>query len=378
MSAEETKVEDEGQVVGSNHNKVDAGQINRQNRFRKGDIMRNKRITVVVCFCIAFFAMFAFCCGNGHAAEKILIKMAGTLPVQNHLTKALEMYKDIVEKKSGGQIEMQVYPAQQLYSDKDLVNALPKGACEGALLNADLWAGLVKSEGPIFFTGYFQNRDLFYKLFDSEAWQIIKKDFEDQGNIKILSMVELGPGGLVSKKPIRKLDDLKGQRIRSYGEYTAIFLQAQGAAPVVMSSGDMYMALQRGTLDAILSSVAAIVDRKLYEVGKYMWDQDTTPSIPFLMAFNLDFWKKLPPNMQKILADGAIEVQEWSKKYTLTSDIANKKALKEKGVTFVSLDPAEWQKIHEKAVQALDAGFIKNVGEQKGQKILSIIKKTCF
>jgi TRAP-type C4-dicarboxylate transport system substrate-binding protein len=340
--------------------------------------MRNKRIAVVACFCIAFFAAYAFCCGNGHAAEKILIKMAGTLPVQNHLTKALEMYKDIVEKKSGGQIEMQVYPAQQLYSDKDLVNALPKGACEGALLNSDLWAGLVKSEGPIFFTGYFQNRDLFYKLFDSEAWQIIKKDFEDQGNIKILSMVELGPGGLVSKKPIRKLDDLKGQRIRSYGEYTAIFLQAQGAAPVVMSSGDMYMALQRGTLDAILSSVAAIVDRKLYEVGKYMWDKDTTPSIPFLMAFNLDFWKKLSPGQQKILADGAIEIQEWSKKYTLTSDIENKKALKEKGVTFVSLDPAEWKKIHEKAVQALDAGFIKNVGEQKGQKILSIIKKTCF
>jgi TRAP-type C4-dicarboxylate transport system substrate-binding protein len=138
------------------------------------------------------------------------------------------------------------------------------------------------------------------------------------------------------------------------------------------------MALQRGTLDAILSSVAAIVDRKLYEVGKYMWDRDTTPSIPFLMAFNLDFWKKLSPSQQKILADGAIEVQEWSKKYTLTSDINNKKALKEKGVTFVSVDPAEWQKIHEKAVQALEASFIKNIGEQKGQKIISIIKKTCF
>jgi len=304
--------------------------------------------------------------------------MAGTLPVQHHLTKALEMYKEIAEKKSGGQIEMQIYPAQQLYSDKDLVNALPKGACEGALFNSDMWSGLVKSVGPVFFPGYFQKRDLFYKFFDSEAWQIIKKDFENQGNIKVLSMVELGTGGLISKKPIRKLDELKGQRIRAYGEYTAIFLQAQGAAPVVMSSGDMYLALQRGTLDAILSSTSAIVDRKLYEVGKYMWEKDTTFSLPFLMAFNLDFWKKLPPHLQKILADGAIEVQEWSKEYTLTSDNDYKKVLKEKGVTFVSIDPEEWQKIHEKAVLALDAAYIKNVGEEKGQKILSIIKKTCF
>jgi TRAP-type C4-dicarboxylate transport system substrate-binding protein len=340
--------------------------------------MKNKRITAVACFCIAFFAAFAFCCGNGNAAEKILIKMAGTLPVQHHLTKALEMYKDIVVKASGGQIEMQTYPAQQLYSDKDLVNALPKGACEGAMFNSDMWAGLVKSEGPIFFPGYFNNRDLFYKFFDSEAWQIIKKDFEDQGNTKILSMVELGTGGLISKKPIRNADELKGQRIRSYGEYTSIFLQAQGAAPVVMSSGDMYLALQRGTLDAILSSTSAIVDRKLYEVGKYMWDKDTTLSLPFLLGFNLDFWKKLSPERQKILADAAIVVQEWSKKYTLTSDDDYKKVLKEKGVTFVSIDPKEWQKIQEKAVLALDAAFKKNIGEEKGQKILSNIKKTCF
>ena len=76
--------------------------------------------------------------------------------------------------------------------------------------------------------------------------------------------------------------------------------------------------------------------------------------------------------------DGAVEVQEWSKKYTLTADIDNKKALKEKGVTFVSIDPAEWQKIHERAVSALDAAYIKNVGEQKGEKILSIIRKTSF
>lgn len=340
--------------------------------------MRNRMITHVACFCIALLAVFALCCGNVTAADKILIKMAGTLPLQHHLTKALEMYKDIVVKQAGGQIEMQTYPAQQLYSDKDLPNALPKGACEGAIFNSDMWAGLVKSEGPIFFPGYFNDRDLFYKFFDSEAWEIIKKDFEIQGNTKVLSIVELGTGGLISKKPIRTADDLKGQRIRAYGEYTAIFLQAQGAAPVVMSSGDMYMALQRGTLDAILSSTSAIVDRKLFEVGKYMWDKDTTLSLPFILAFNLDFWKKLPPNLQKILTDGAIEVQEWSKKYTLTSDDDYKKTLKEKGVTFIPLDPKEWQKIQDKATPALDAAYKKNVGEEKGQKILSIIKKTCF
>jgi TRAP-type C4-dicarboxylate transport system substrate-binding protein len=337
-----------------------------------------KRFVCVVCFLLLTVTMVTLDCSNGNAAEKIMIKMAGTLPVQNHLTKALIMYKEIVEKKSNGQIVMQVYPAQQLYSDKDLVNALPKGACEGGLLNSDFWAGLVKSEGPIFFTAYFQRRDLFYKLFDSEAGQIIKKDFETIGNIKVLGIVELGAGGFISKKPIRTMDELKGQRIRSYGEYTSVYLQAIGAAPVAMSSGDMYIAMQRGTIDGIISTIASIVDRKLYDVGKYMWVEETTPSVPFLLAFNLDFWKKLPHDMQNVLQDGAIEVQEWSKKYTLTSDIAHKKTLKEKGVTFVSVEPAEWKKMHEKAVQALDAAYIKNVGEEKGKKILSIIKKACF
>lgn len=309
---------------------------------------------------------------------KISIKMVGTAPLQHHLTKGLEMYKDSVMKKSGGQVEMEIYPAQQLYNEKDLVNALPKGAVEGALFNPDFWAGLVRSEGPMFFPAYYKDRALFYRFFESEAWEIVKKEFEEKGNVKVLSMAEVGVGGLISKKPVAKMDDFKGLRTRSYGEYIAVFLQSVGSAPVVMSAGDMYLALQRGTIDAALTSMGGIMDRKLFEVGKYYLDKDTSFSTPFLLGFNLDFWKKLPPSIQKVLTEAGFELQEWSRTFTLQSDDNYKKALREKGITFTVMDPKEWDRIREKVAPDLEAAYKKNVGEEKGQQILNIIRKTCF
>jgi len=350
--------------------------------------MRNGKIKVIALFIAMLFIAIALagCAGkkatdkseepkDGAAQEKIVVKMVGTLPIQHHLTRALEMYKDTVEKKSGGRVEFQLYPAQQLYNDNDLVNALPKGAVEGAILNSDLWAGLIPSEGILFIPTYYQDREQFYKVFDTEAWQIIKNDFEEKGNTKVLGFVEYGAGGIISKKPVGKLEDFKGLRTRAYGEYIATFLQAMGAAPVVMSSGDMYQALQRGTIDAAMSGSSSFVERKLTEVTNYYLENDLIYSTPFLLGFNLDFWNKLPPDLQNIFEDAALEVQEWSKQYVQEADKKYKEQIKEKGLTVTSVDEQEMARWRGKSAPTLEAVYKKNVGEEKAQKILDIIKK---
>ena len=329
------------------------------------------------CLIVTVTLMFTFFIApvQSHAAKKqILVRMVGTLPVQHHLTTALRMFRDIVEKKSDGRVKFQLYPAQQLYNDKDLVNVLPKGAVEGAIINSGLWSGKVRAEGPLFFSLYYRNRDQFYKLFKSKAWDLIKKDFEKEGNVKILSMIEYGSASLISKTPVRTLEDFKGLRTRAYGMYLAVFLNAVGASPVVMSSGDVYLALQRQTIDAALSGPSSFVDRKWYEVAKYFLSIKTTYSTPFLCAFNLDFWNSLSPDLQKIFQDAAIEVQEWTKKYTLKSDVKYREILKEKGCTEIQISEEEAARWRKKAVPALEAAYIKHYGA-KGRQILDLLPK---
>jgi len=335
-----------------------------------------KFLMIVLTMCLAFFMSdTAEAKQGGEPENKITVKMVGTLPIKHHLSKALEMYKELVEQKSGGRVEFKLYPAQQLYNDKDLVNVLPQGGVEGAIFNSDFFAGLVPSEGILYFGTYFQNREQYYRLLETEAWKIITKDFEEVGKIKILGLIEYGAGGIISKKPIAKLEDFKGLRVRAYGEYIATFLQAVGAAPVVMSSGDMYEGLQRGTIDAAMSGPSSFVDRKLIEVTEYYLEDDIYHSTPFLLGFNLDFWNKLPPDLQKVFADAAKEVQGWSIEYAFKADKKYKEQIKAKGLTITTVDNKEMTRWREKAVPALKARYTINVGEEKARKILDITDK---
>ena len=334
--------------------------------------------------CFVFLLTFLLCFqfvpgfeGVGVAQDKIVVKMVGTLPIQHHLTRALEMYRDIVEKAAKDRVVFQLYPAQQLYNDKDIVAAMPKGAVEGAIINPDLWAGLVPSEGITYFSCYYPSREKYYKLFESEVWQIIMKDFEER-NVKLLSMIEYGSMSVISKKPVTKMEDFKSLRTRTNGEYIALFVRALGGAPVVTSSADVYLMLQRGTIDAALSGPSTFVDRKWFEVAKYYLETDTHVSSTFFLGFYLGFWKKLPPDLQKIFQDAAIEVQNWSREYSYEADVKYRKFLKEKGLTFTHIEPKEWERWKAKASPELEAAFKKNVGEEKGQRMIDIARKACF
>lgn len=115
------------------------------------DIEKNKMIKAfLVLFMGLFLAFLVAGCGGQKTAEKpaeqakpaapqqekIVVKLNGTLPVGHYLTKAIEKYKEIVESKAGDRVEIQLYPAQQLYSDKDIVQVLPRGGVEMGLIQS--------------------------------------------------------------------------------------------------------------------------------------------------------------------------------------------------------------------------------------------------
>jgi len=147
---------------------------------------------------------------------------------------------------------------------------------------------------------------------------------------------------------------------------------------VVTSSSDVYLMLQRGTIDAALSGPSTFVDRKWYEVAKYYLETDTHVSSTFLLGFHLGFWKKLPSDLQSIFQNAAIEVQNWTRQYSYEADVKYRKFLSEKGLVFTHIEPKEWERWKTKAAPELEAAFKKNVGQEKGQKMIDIVRKVCF
>jgi TRAP-type C4-dicarboxylate transport system substrate-binding protein len=95
----------------------------------------------------------------------------------------------------------------------------------------------------------------------------LKKEADKTG-LKLITMVGVHPTHFMSKKPIRKLEDFKGLRIRALGGM-ADFVNAAGAAAVPITAWETYEALQKGTVDASQAYMYGNIPYKFHEVTKY-------------------------------------------------------------------------------------------------------------
>jgi TRAP-type C4-dicarboxylate transport system substrate-binding protein len=329
--------------------------------------MKNAKFTTVCLIVLALFICSAVIgCGGQKAAEKsqaakTVLRLNGAFPVQHPLSKAVEVFKKEVEKTSKGTMEVRFYPAGQLYVDKDMTNVLPKGGVEMAEISPDWWSGIAPSVMLFNALGYFENYDHMWRAVEGEPGKIINKEFEDKGNVKIVTWLDYGDIELISKKPIKSADDLQGLRIRSFGEGSSLWIQAVGGAPVSMASAECYQALQRGTVDGSISGVTSFFERKWFEVAKHYTKAPVSHTV-HAIVINLDVWKKLTPEQQKIVMDAGKEARKYNASVWAEEDKKAQDSMNKAGATQNVISAAEQAKWREKVVPA----FIKNMNDKYG------------
>ena len=121
--------------------------------------------------------------------------------------------------------------------------------------------------------------------------------------LKMVSVRPLPSYGMICTKPVRKLADFKGLRIRSYGVALPAMLEAIGAVPVSMADVDGYEALRNGILDCSPGDPALTVGWKWTDVAKYFIDVPMGASWGHIVVMNVDAYKALPPDLKKIVDD---------------------------------------------------------------------------
>ncbi|KFN38150.1 hypothetical protein KN63_05705 [Smithella sp. F21] len=335
--------------------------------------MRNKWIMMIA---VAVLVMVFMPLGSVQAAPQkvIKIKMVGTLPIGHHLTTALIKYKEYVEQKSNGRVVVELYPAQQLYNDKDLVTVLPKGGVDMAIANLDMWAGLVPAIGFFYMPLIFDDEDHWFRVFYGRAGDILREELEKR-HCKALAATQYGTSDLMFRTPVATLEDMRGKRVRAFGEYTSYFLQSLGMAPVMMSSGEYYAAMQRGTIDGVMSGLTSFNSRKLYEVGKHVPDVVIQPVVLFMTIANLKFYNSLPKDIQKILSDGAKEIENYTRKAAAEDTIKARKVLLANGVTLKKISNAELERWRKIAVPVMKAKYKENYDPRKADLMFDSLEK---
>jgi TRAP-type C4-dicarboxylate transport system substrate-binding protein len=202
------------------------------------------------------------------------------------------------------------------------------------------------------------------------------KEFDD---VQVMYLHGHGPGILHTKKPVNKLEDLKGMKIRCTG-MAAKIVAALGATPVAMPMGETYDALSRGVVDGSMAPQEALQGWKWGEVVKYTIENfGSSYSTGMFVVMNKSKWNSLPPDVQKIIEQINEEYIEKQGKVWDEIDKAGRDYTIARGNKIITLSPDEDQR-WEKMVRPILNEYKKNMKDKglPGEEVLSFYLQTIY
>lgn len=279
-------------------------------------------------------------------AEPIKLSYAQFAPASTFVGVQLERWKKEVEKRTGGKVAIDAYHGGTLLGAKNMMDGVIAGQADiGSLCMAYQPGRFVITNATSLPIGLPNARVASLVL-----WDLYKKyKPEAFSKVKVLSMYTCGTSNIMSRKPVRNLNDLKGLDLRASGGAGQV-LNAWGANLVAMPMTATPEALQKGVVQGLFSSLEVLKDFKFAELCRYVTITDTVV-YPFSVVMNMDSWNALPKDVQKVMDDMAREHGEWTGAYMddhVNEGIAWSK--KTYNVEFIQLskgEKAKWDKLLE-------------------------------
>ncbi|WP_105370155.1 TRAP transporter substrate-binding protein [Neorhizobium huautlense] len=273
----------------------------------------------------------------------------------------MEKFAEIVKEKSGGKIEVKLFPGGVLGGDVQTVSALQGGVVEMLVLNAGILASNVKAFGAVDLPFLFNSGEEADKVMDGAFGKSLADKLPATGLVG-LAYWELGFRNLTNeRRPVTKLEDIKGLKIRTLQSPIPIeMFNSLGANAVPLPYTELYTALETGTVDGQENPAANIINAKFYEVQKYM-TLTRHQYNPQIVLISKKFWDKLNDEEKAVLQSAATEARDFQRKVSREADAKAVAEIKEKGMQVDELSAAETQKLRD-AVKPLIDKFSADIG----------------
>jgi TRAP-type transport system periplasmic protein len=274
---------------------------------------------------------------------KMVMKAGHISPKTSIEGKAADKFAELVAQKTNGEIVVEVFPSEQLGKAPTMIDSTILG-------NQDIYIGgnveFEKFSPGLRVVGLnytMRDQDHFRKVLKSEVWKKIFTDPLEKVGFKTISTEfnwERGPFRvLVSKKPVKSLEDLNGLRLRIAPLDTwKRSWSALGCNVVVLPWTDVYLGLTQGVVDSVTSPFDLLYSMKFTEVAKYVARTDEYWGL-VVVGMNVGKFNALKPEWQKALIDAANEAGLYHRQL---SEVAVKEDLekmkKDHGITYTVLD----------------------------------------
>jgi TRAP-type transport system periplasmic protein len=274
------------------------------------------------------------------ATPQFIMKM-GTASINDHQHEWLKRFKAAVEKDSKGRIEVDIYPAAQLGSIPREIENTQFDAIQGWDGPPDFLSGIDSRFSLLNAPGLFATfKQASASVQDPQVGKIFQNMAADKGLI-VVSIFVSDRQALITRKPIRSLDDIKGLKVRvTAGPMQERSIRVFGATPIAMPLDSVLTALQQGAIDGQTSTLAVLTPLKYYSVSPYF--------VPFGHTYVTDvaivsrqFFDTLPPDLKKIVLDDGFKSGKTITGFVDTYRAENRKEWTAGGGTIITLPPAE-------------------------------------
>lgn len=255
--------------------------------------------------------------------------------------KTAEKFNEELGKRSNGRMKVDIFPAGQLGTEKDMVQQMESGSIEfGIITNAYM------STREDSFNGWhlpfvFSNLEQAVKAKDTAPAKEMLKTLDKQGMIGLDFVLAGNRHILMKNGAIQSPEELKGKKLRVIGS-PAIqdFWTSVGASPTPMPLPEVYTSLQTGVIDGIDIDLDALITQKYYEIAKDLTvtNHMTFPGVVVMSKAAAD---KLSPEDRKIVEEAMKAAVDWGTKEAIKRETDNFEQLKANGVTVTELKNAD-------------------------------------
>ena len=288
---------------------------------------------------LAAAAAMAGAAWSAAAQGTITLKASDVHPAGYPNVVAVENLGKKLEAATKGHIKLQMFPGGVLGSEKEVVEQTQVGAIQIARISLGVLGPVVPDVNVFNMPFVFRDEAHMRKVIDGPiGTEILEKITNSPARLVALGYMDSGSRSLYTKKPVRKPEDLKGQKIRMMGNPLFVdTMNAMGGNGISMGHTEVFGALQTGVIDGAENNPPTLFTSNQYTTVKY-YTQTNHLIIPEIFVMSKVTWDKLSKNEQALVMKFSREAQMEQRALWDKSVAEYTQKLKAAGIEFINTD----------------------------------------
>lgn len=290
-----------------------------------------RKISIPLWLSMCFVILFCIGCKKEEKHAEVVLKLGHSLDITHPVHKGMVYMAEKVAEKSDGRMKVEIFPNEQLGTEKECIEALQLGYMAITKTATAVMEGFVPKMKIFGIPYLFRDSEHYWKVLKGPIGKELLLAGQSKG-LRGLCYYDAGARSFYSKKQINSPADLTGLKIRVMKSIMSMdMVKAMGGSPTPIAWGELYTSLDQGVVDAAENNPPSFRTSRHYEVCQY-YSLDEHTRLPDILIISTKVWNSLSDEFQQILQEAIDESVEYQRKIWAEAEESDLKIVEEAGV----------------------------------------------